>query len=115
MTWELESRRWENAKQQFWSKLTLEQQATVGKIDPFVLTEMIKATGHVDQRYVEVMLSGFPVTGVVDASGTGEPLPGGRRTHRRPAHGVVPDLADLRANCVKINNKTIRRAPSRLP
>ena len=83
-----------------------DQRATVGRLDPFILTEMLKASEHVDQKYVEDLIAGFPVIGKVHSHGTGEPIPGGRRTHGQPAHGIVPDLARL---------QTIKRAQARIP
>ena len=60
-------------------------------------------------------LCGFPVTSVLDAAGTGTPIPGGQRVHGKPARGEVPELQDLKARCSEINNKTIRNALARRP
>ena len=99
----------------FRAKLTEDQRATTGKIDPFLLDKMIKASKHIDHQYAEDFLAGFPVSGVVDAKGTGTITEGGQLTHGRPAHGRVPVLDDLKSRCTEINERTIRMARSRIP
>jgi len=90
-------------------------EATIGKIDPFILQEMVEASGAVDSNYVQDFLCGFPVTSVVGAGGAGTPIPGGQQTHGKPANGHVPCLEDLRRDCAKINQRTISRASARKP
>ena len=113
--WSQEADRWREALDKFRRNLSDECRSTVGKLDPFILTSMIKASGHIDRDYVEGLLTGFPITGSVDSCGTGTPIPGGQRSHRRPAYGVVPQLNELRSKCKEINQKTVKRAQSRIP
>ena len=113
--WESDCSRWAECLQNFKQNLSVEQLGTIGKVDPFSLNSMVKASGTLDQQYVEDFLEGFPVTGVVSAQGTGYLIRGGQYTHGRPAHGVVPNLEHLRSRCMEINSKTIRRAQARVP
>ena len=113
--WEVEATRWKSALEGFRSNLPAESKPTVGKIDPFILTSMLRASGHIDQTYVEALLSGFPLTGKVDAHGVGKNVPGGQRAHGKPAFGVVPNLDDLQSRCQTLNAKTIKRAQARIP
>ena len=69
----------------FKSRLSTEHQATIRKIDPFVLKDMVNASGAIDSEYVEHFLCGFPVTGVIHGGGTGETIPGGQGPHGRPS------------------------------
>ena len=80
----------------FKSRLSSALEPTAQKIDPFVLTDMVAASMAIDSEYLPHFLSGFPVSGVVNAGGTGGPIPGGQRTHGRLANGKVPWLGELR-------------------
>ena len=85
--WSQEKRQQNEYLEGFRESLAEEVRATVGKIDPFLLREMIKTSGHVDEDYVNDFLTGFPVSGVVDAKGTGSNIDGGQLTHGKPANG----------------------------
>ena len=67
--WEVEAERWKPALDNFHAKLTPDTLPTLGKLDPFILTSMVRASNHVDQLYVEALLAGFPVSGKVDSHG----------------------------------------------
>ena len=99
----------------FHNSLTEDQKATAGKIDPFLLDQMVKTSRHVDHQYVKDFLAGFPVSGVVDAKGTRTSIEGGQLTHGRPAHGKMPVLDDLKSRCAEINERTLRMAQARIP
>ena len=77
----------------FKSRLDVDQMGTVGKLDPFLLSEMLKAADFVDEKYVEDLLIGFPVTGIVPCEGTGTPTPGGGERQRfQPNSGPSQEL-----------------------
>lgn len=113
--WKIEAQKLKPHLEGFRSRLSEEQQGTVRKLDPIVLTEMIKTAQHVDQQYVNDLLAGFPITGELHSHGTGKHIPGGQRTHGRPAHGIIPDTQKLKCQCAQINAKTIKRARARIP
>jgi len=101
--------------EKFRDNLSKESQGTVGKLDPFLLTEMLKASGHADTRYVEDLLCGFPIVGDLPSGGNGTPIPGGQRVHGRPGFGGSPPLQELKGKCLQINEATIRRACRKVP
>jgi len=115
-------KRWQDVKRAQQTKLAAfradipaASEATLGKIDPFVLQEMVDACDTVDSTYVHDFLGGFNVTSIVSAGGTGTPIPGGQGTHGTPLHGHVPCVDELRRDCAKLNRRTIVRATARQP
>ena len=71
--WEKEAEQLCESLEGFRQRLSPEQCATVGKLNPFLLDMMMKASGHCDKGYVDALLKEFPVTGSVNAHGTGIP------------------------------------------
>ena len=80
----------------FRAKLSADTMVTVGKLDPLTLTDMLKACDQPDEMYVVSLLKGFPITEVLEGHGTGARIPGGQRTHGKPAHGEVYDVESLK-------------------
>ena len=80
---------------EFRKGLSSELRGTVGRLDPFILTELLDASSHVDKAYIQDLLNGFPVTGEVPCHGTGTPIPGGGRVHGQPGDGQTPSLQSL--------------------
>ena len=68
----------------FQAGLSVESRGTLGRLDPFIIEDMIQASNFVDKKYVHDLLVGFPVTGEVSCSGTGVEILGGRLVHGRP-------------------------------
>ena len=97
------------------AQLQPERLGTLGKLDLFLLEDLLHRAGHEDAEFVKDLASGFPVAGGLSIGGLGEPLPGGQRSNRRPGMGGPPDLSDLYGQCSEINQNTLRRAKARIP
>ena len=67
--------------------LSPEELGTLGKLDLFLMNEMVLASEHVDTNYVQDLATGFPATGALYDGGLGEQIPGGRRVHNTPGLG----------------------------
>ena len=96
-----------NCELQFWSKrkeelaavnqsyratLKPSEQQVVGKLDFFLLQEMVDASQHVDRDYVAALAQGFAVTGNLDDGSLGVPIAGGQRVHGKPGLGGAPPI-----------------------
>ena len=88
-------------------------QSVLGKLDPFILQEMLQTFAHDDATYVNDLVAGFPVTGAVGLGGLGEDIPGGQRSRGRPGDGAAPRLRDLQDKCYEINMRTVQAAQRR--
>ena len=99
----------------FTARLPAELQGTVGRLDPFIIDEMVKASKHVDSGFVFDLIKGFPVSSTVSCCGTGSEVPGGQLVHGRRGHGAPPNLDNLKHQCRQINERTIRKARARVP
>ena len=97
------------------STLPADQKDVVGKLDPFLLAEMLSAAGHGDLQYTTDLLAGFPVTGEVGIGGTGTDIPGGQRSRGRQGFGGVQSLDDLYCQSWETNMASIKRAKERHP
>ena len=62
---------------------------------------------------MESFLKGFPVTDFLEGYGTGTFIPGGPKTHGKPANGSQPDINVLKQKCRQVNEETIRKATAR--
>ena len=96
------------------AKLPADKQATVGKIDLFLLNEMITRSNHTDTNYVPDMVAGFPVTGSIPDGGCGTPLQGGQRVHGQPGLGGPEPIDELRNRCLERNTATLKASQARL-
>ena len=109
-------RTFHNEKLMKWkSSLPVEKQQVVGKLNPFLLEEMLDHAGHADKQFVTNLLEGFPVTGTVGVGGLGEDIPGGQRSRGRPGGTGPLPLEELRKQCAEMNEDTLRKARGRLP
>ena len=102
------------AHEHFRSTLDDTQRATLGKIDVFLLKELIEATGHTDTKYVEDLMVGFPVTGSISTGNLGTPIPGGQRVNAKPGLGGPKPLDRLKTQCKARNMATLEAAEARL-
>ena len=99
----------------FYAGLHHDLLGTLGKLDPFLLSEMIAQADHVDADYVRDLLQGFPITGEVPCCGTGSYIPGGQRVHQKRGTGAAPPLEHLKSRCKELNQKTIAKAQAKRP
>eukprot|EP00973_Karenia_brevis_P080669 11191341-Karenia_brevis.AAC.1 len=86
------------------------QQHVLGKLDPFLLQDLLVAAGHEDIDYVNDLLQGFPLTETLSIGGLGTDIDGGQRSRGRPGYGGPLNLAELKAQCRQINGTTLQRA-----
>ena len=108
--WRRRAQELEAERRKFVARLPKRLRATVGKLHIPLLREMLLACGHEDIALIEDILKGFPVTGPMCAGGVGVQEAGGVRTHRKPAHDVVPDIQELKASCRERNQQTLQQA-----
>ena len=83
---------------------------TLGRLDLFLLEEMLVRSKRKGADYVSDLAKGFPITGSIPAGQCGTPIPGGQSVHGRPGLGGPEPLEELRARCYEINQTTIRSA-----
>ena len=88
---------------------------TIGKLDLFLMEEMLVAAGHVDTEYVKDLSQGFPVTGRLPDGDCGRPIPGGQRVHGTPGLGGPEPIEDLKQQCYRINMATLKSAKAKYP
>ena len=99
-----------------WSNtLTEWYRGSLGRLDPFVLQEMLEAIDHCDGAYVADLHRGFNVTGEISLGGLGTSVPGGLLREGKSAAGYVPFLPELHDQCKEINVKTAKRAAAARP
>ena len=91
------------------------RKATLGRLDPYLLEEMVIASGSSDELFVQHLMEGFPITGVIPSGGQGTPVTGGLRVHGRPGLGAPPPLEELQARCAQVNARTLARARAQVP
>ena len=113
--WKMRKRELREMNESFRNNLSSENQGTVGKLDPFLLTEMLKVSGHADTEYVADLLCGFPIVGDLPSGENGTPIPGGQRVHGKPGLGGSLPLHELKEKCAQINEATVRRARQKVP
>ena len=113
--------RWTTRKQElqavnstYRTRLPQGRQSTLGKLDLFLMEEMLLEAQHTDVDYVKDLAAGFAVTGTLDPGSLGDPIPGGQRSNRRPGLGGPPDIRQLQAECLSVNQQTLERARRRL-
>ena len=53
---------------QWQQALPADKRGTLGKLDPFMMKELLVASNHEDTTYCDELLEGFPVTGAVEAN-----------------------------------------------
>ena len=87
--WAARKQELSSVNQAFRSSLLPERQGTLGKLDVFLMMDMLQKCGHVDQDYVQDLVDGFPLTGNISAGGLGIPVDGGQRVHGKPASVVL--------------------------
>ena len=81
---------------QVWrSQLCVSQLQVLGRFDPFLLQELLAEAGHVDWSYVVDLMSGFPISGVLNVGGVGIDVPGGLRCKSATPNTCLPSLRDL--------------------
>ena len=97
------------------SQLCVSQLHVLGRFDPFLLQELLAEAGHVDWSYVDDLMSGFPISGVLSVGGVGIDVPGGLRCKSATPNTCLPSLRDLQSRCSEINRETIARARNRVP
>ena len=100
--------------QSYRSTLKPSEQQVVGKLDLFLLQEMIDASQHVGRDYAQALAQGFAVTGDLDDGSLGVPIEGEQRVHGKPGLGGAPPLSDLKQHCRAINERTLRVARAKL-
>ena len=96
-------------------KLDPTLQGTLGRLDLFLLEELLNKSKYHDQDYVKDLAEGFPITGSLPSGNCGVPIPGGQRVHGRPGLGGPEPLDELRAQCFSINEATLRSATAKIP
>lgn len=101
--------------EKFKEALPEEVQATIGKVDPFIIDDMVKESGHSDVTYIRDFLTGFSIADNIYGGRVGEVIEGGQKVHGKPANGDVPELQTLKNRCEEINIRTIQRAQARMP
>ena len=74
-----------SAREQYVANLPDERKGTLGKLDLFILAEMLQQIDHTDHDFVSDLAKGFPITGDLPSGGLGTPIDGGQRVHGRPA------------------------------
>jgi hypothetical protein len=92
----------ETSNRHYRNQLTEVEQGTLGKLDLFLLEEMLISAGHVDKDYVSDLAKGFPVTGSLFDGNLGEPIVGGQRVHNTPGLGGPEPIEELAAQCKQI-------------
>ena len=101
--------------QHYHSTLAADRRATIGKLDPYLLEEMLHAAGSLDTDFAVDLTQGFPVTGELPACHQGVPVPGGQRVHGKPGLvGPLP-IEALQARCARINETTLNKAKANAP
>ena len=95
--------------------LLAHKQSVVGKLDPVVLQALLHEARHPDVDFLQDLLQGFPVTGIVGVGGLGTDVPGGLLSRGRRSVTGPLSLQALRASCRTQNAATVRRALSRVP
>ena len=97
------------------SSLEPTQLATIGKVDIFLLEEMMVYSKHGDHRYIQDMVTGFPVTDSIPSGDCGILILGGQRVRGQPGLGGPEPIAELRAQCGATNHATLKSAKARVP
>ena len=64
--------------QKYHSTLPQTRQGTIGRLDLFLMEELLVASKRFDASYVEDLAEGFSVTGNISSGGCGEEIPGVR-------------------------------------
>ena len=115
-------RHWTTRKQElsqvndlYRAKLDHTLMGTIGKLDLFLLEEMLVKSEYHDTEYVTDLSKGFPITGSLPSGNCGIPIPGGQRVHGRPGLGGPEPLDELRSQCYNINQSTLRSALAKAP
>ena len=102
-------------RDEWWYGLPESKKHVLGKLDPFLLDEMLVEAGHADTDFVEDLLKGFPLTGRVAIGGLGTDIPEGLRSRGRLGLAGLGSLQELQRNCAESNADTIARAWRRWP
>ena len=113
--WQTRKRELAAATSAYRANLPEASRGTLGKLDLFLLEEMIVKSGSIDVQFARDLSDGLPITGNISSGGLGEVIPGGQRVNRKPGLGGAKPLEELRAQCAAINARTLRRAQSKLP
>ena len=92
-----------------------DKKSTVGRLDLFLIDELIQQSGHTDVHYVRDLYRGFPITGALDSGGCGEHIEGGQRVHGKPGLGGPEPLSELQGMCGAINQATLKSAKGANP
>ena len=95
--------------------LDKEDRGTIGKLDLFLLEELLVASGHIDTEYVRDLAVGFPITGTLEDGSCGVPLPGGQRVHGQPGLDGPEPIHDLKSRCYQVNRATLKAARAKTP
>ena len=100
---------------QAYDMLPEDKRPTVGKLDMFLIDEMIHKAGHTDVDYVRDLFQGFPTTGALQSGGCGEHIEGGQRVHGKPGLGGPDPISELQEMCGVRNQSTLKSAKARTP
>ena len=112
--WRMKKHHGQKQLQTWRSSLPKHQQHVVGKLDPFLLGELLQEVSHQDTAYQQDLLAGFPLTGTVGVGGLGEDIEGGQCTHGRQGQCAY-SLPHLRRQCLEVNRNTVDQALRKTP
>ena len=87
----------------------------MGQLDLYLLEEMLTAANHIDVEYVKDLAQGFPITGRLPDGDCGRPIPAGQRAHGKPGLDGPEPIEELRQQCFKVNQATLRTARAKVP
>ena len=111
--WTIRKQQFEVVNKVYREQLPTGKRSTLGKLDLFLLDDILSKAGHPDSNYVQDLASGFNVTSSIDAGSLGEWIEGGQRVNRKTGQGG--NLEELKEQCQFINSETLRRAQAHVP
>ena len=94
--WRREKERLRGVTEAYRAGLPAERRATIGQLDPYLLEEMVLASGSTDTDFVSDLAAGFPITGH---------LPSGARAHQLRAVNGCMGSQDLEVRLTSVSCK----------
>ena len=106
--WTVLKQQFEEVNKIYRASLLPGKQSTLGKLDLFLLDDILTKAGHPDSKYVQDLASGFNVTSIIDAGTLGEWIEGGQRVNRKPGHAGAAGTAVAPGNGGRPGGHSVR-------